>query len=397
MLKIVFITNEAAPYRVPVLNKIAERDGIRLQVIFCCSREPNRFWDLPPFQFEHIFLRDRYLTLRGRYIHHNPDIFPALKQFDPDVVVTDGYNPTHLYAFTYSMLNRKPHVVMTDGTDISEQNLSRIHKMVRRFIFDRAKAFVSASAGGKRLFESYGIDEDHCFKSCLCTDNQAYQDKPEAADKSFDFIFCGRIEKIKNPLFALEVARETALRLNRKVHILFVGSGNEEEAVQQAASAQSDLIEAQFNGFAAQGELPSLYHSARIFLFPTLWDPWGVVANEACAAGLPVIVSPNAGAANELVRDAENGFVCDLDASLWANRAEELLTQPDTYSRFSERSLDIVSTYTFDHAASGLIDACLFAASNDTRPEDGPSPSAKASPPSSSGSTQSKYCWSQIH
>jgi glycosyltransferase involved in cell wall biosynthesis len=181
------------------------------------------------------------------------------------------------------------------------------------------------------------------------------------------------------------------------VHILFVGSGNEEEAVKQAASAQSDLIEAQFNGFAAQGELPSLYHSARIFLFPTLWDPWGVVANEACAAGLPVIVSPNAGAANELVRDAENGFVCDLDASLWANRAEELLTQPDTYSRFSERSLDIVSTYTFDHAASGLIDACLFAASNDTRPEDGPSPSAKASPPSSSGSTQSKYCWSQIH
>ena len=58
-----------------------------------------------------------------------------------------------------------------------------------------------------------------------------------------------------------------------------------------------------FHGFAAQRELPDLYRSAKVFLFPTLADVWGVVANEACAAGLPVIVSPHAGVAGELVRD----------------------------------------------------------------------------------------------
>lgn len=395
MLKIVFITNEAAPYRVPVLNKVAEREGINLQVIFCCSREPNRFWDLPPFEFDHVFLRDRYITIQGRYIHHNPDIFRALKRFDPDVVVTDGYNPTHLYAFVYSMLNRKPHVVMTDGTDISEKNLSRIHREVRRFIFNRSDAFVSASAGGKRLYGSYGIGSERCFKSCLCTDNEAYSANGNTTVKKFDFIFCGRIEKVKNPLFALDVARETAHRLNRKVSILFVGSGNEEQSVLTAASAQSEFIEAEFNGFASQAELPSLYHSARIFLFPTLWDPWGVVANEACAAGLPVIVSPNAGAANELVRDDENGFVCELDVSLWAERAAELLTQPEKYSQFSQRSLRIVSEYTFDHAASGLIDACLFAASKG-RPRQSETASESEKRPLPGRHSASKYCWRQI-
>jgi len=363
MLKIVFVTNEAAPYRVPVLNRVAAREGIHLQVIFCCSREPNRFWDLPPFEFDHVFLRDRYLTIRGRYIHYNPDIIPALSRFEPDIVVTDGYNPTHLFTFMYSLLKRKPYVVMTDGTVVSEQDISRAHRSVRRFVFRHADAFVAASIGGRQLYENYGVSAERCFQSCLCINNDAFLAESEAVEKTFDFIFCGRIEKVKNPLFALDVASETARRLNRKTRILFVGSGNEEEAVRKAASSRSDLVDAEFNGFAAQGELPFLYHSARLFLFPTLWDPWGVVANEACAAGLPVIVSPNAGAANELILNAENGFVCELDLSLWVDKAVTLLTNDELYSRYAKRSLSIVGKYTFDHAASGLLDACLFAAS----------------------------------
>lgn len=395
MLKIVFVTNEAAPYRVPVLNKVAAREGVHLQVVFCCSREPNRFWDLPPFEFDHVFLRDCYFTIRGRYIHYNPDIIPVLKRFDPDVVVTDGYNPTHLFTFGYALMNHKPRVVMTDGTVISEQNLSGIHRTVRRFVFNRAHAFVAASIGGRQLYEGYGVNAERCFKSCLCTDNEAYQAQPGFIGKKHDFIFCGRVEKVKNPLFALEVARETARRLNRKTSILFVGSGNEEDNVIGEAFSMSEWIDAEFYGFAAQAELPRLYHSARIFLFPTLWDPWGVVANEACAAGLPVIVSPNAGAANELVLDGENGYVRPLDVSEWADRAAYLLTHQDAYDRFSRRSLEIVSDYTFDHAASGLLDACLFALSNGS-PRHG-SQSIKSTSDLPQGEpSQSKYCWGRL-
>lgn len=395
MLKIVFVTNEAAPYRVPVLNKVAAREGIHLQVVFCCSREPNRFWDLPPFEFDHVFLRDCYLTIRGRYIHYNPDIVPVLKRFNPDVVVTDGYNPTHLFTFGYALANRKPRVVMTDGTVVSEQHLSNLHRAVRRFVFNRAHAFVAASAGGRQIYENYGISADRCFKSCLCTDNDAYRAQPGEIAKTHDFIFCGRIEKVKNPLFALEVARETARRLNRRVSILFVGSGNEEESAKREALAMSDWVEAEFNGFAAQADLPRLYHSARIFLFPTLWDPWGVVANEACAAGLPVIVSPNAGAANELVLDGENGYVRPLDVSEWAERAAELLTHPETYDRCSQRSLEIVSEYTFDHAASGLLDACMYALSKGN-PGHGARYKVKAPDMSPAEPSQSKYCWGRL-
>lgn len=98
---------------------------------------------------------------------------------------------------------------------------------------------------------------------------------------------------------------------------------------------------------ATQHEPPRLYRSARISLFSTLWDLWGVIINKACAAGLP----------------GENEFVCDLNVSLWRERAALLLTQPDVYQRFAERSRSLVSEYTFDNAASGLLATCRFALS----------------------------------
>jgi glycosyltransferase involved in cell wall biosynthesis len=336
--------------------------GVELQVIFCSRREPNREWELPPLEFDHVFLRERFVTRGDNFIHNNFDVVSALNRFAPDVVVTTGFNPTYLYAFGYAVAKGVAHVPMTDGTDVSEQALSTPHKLIRRIVYARSQAFVAASAGGRRLYESYGISARHCFTSCLCIDNKAYLLDPPHEQKRFDFIFCGRIVEAKNPLFALHVAQETAKRLGRKVGILFVGSGSEEEQVKQEVSQYPDLIEAEFNGFAAQEELPSLYRSAHIFLFPTLADVWGVVANEACAAGLPVIVSPHAGVADELVLDGENGFVCELNVGMWAERAVLLLTQPAVYQRFSRNSRALAGEYTFENAALGLLAACRHAA-----------------------------------
>ncbi|MDB5823113.1 MAG: glycosyltransferase family 4 protein [Herminiimonas sp.] len=87
MDKIVLLTNEPPPYRVPVFDRIAKSEGDRFHVIFCCRREPNRHWNLPPFNFNHTFLKERIFTRNGRYIHNNPDIVPALRRLKPDVLI----------------------------------------------------------------------------------------------------------------------------------------------------------------------------------------------------------------------------------------------------------------------------------------------------------------------
>jgi glycosyltransferase involved in cell wall biosynthesis len=341
--------------------------GITLQVIFCARREPNRKWDLPPFEFDHCFLRERISTVRGRYIHNNPDVVLALKRFAPDVIVNDGLNPTQLYAFAYAWMKGIPHVPLTDGTYQSELGLSKVHKLVRRVVYERSQAFLSASMGGQQLFESYGVAPERCFKSYLCIDNDVFRNAPEPDGSGFDFIFSGRLVPEKGPMFAFDVAQATAHRLGRKVRILFAGSGDEEERLKDAARRMTESVDAHFHGFALQKELPALYRSARLFLFPTHADVWGVVANEACAAGLPVIVTPHAGVAGELVIDGENGYVCPLDVERWAGHAAALLDDREKWERFSRRSMALVKKYTFDHAAQGVVDACRYALASGER------------------------------
>lgn len=363
--KIAFITNEPAPYRIPALNRMAQLADFSLHVIFCCEREPNREWSLPPMHFERTFLRERITTINDRYIHNNIDVIKALKRLAPDVIVTSGFNPTHLYSFAYALIKKVAHVAMTDGTLDSEKSLSAAHRMVRRFVYARSKAFIAASHGGKKMYESYGVPDSHCFQACLCVENADYSPLREQAPRPFDFIFCGRIETVKNPFFALDVALLVAKKLGRKVSMLFVGSGSLEDEVRISAVQYPDLLEVTFNGFALQHELPSLYRSARLFIFPTRWDPWGVVANEACAAGLPVLVSPYAGVSGELILDGQNGFISELDAHLWAEQASLLLSEPDLYSAFSQRSRALVNNFTFDAASAGIVSACRFAVSAD--------------------------------
>jgi glycosyltransferase involved in cell wall biosynthesis len=358
MIKIALITNTPPPYRVPIFARLAALHGVDFHVIFCARREPNRHWDLPPLAFHHHFLRERFITVDDRYIHHNPDVLPLLWRLAPDVVVTDGFNPTHLYAFLFAVGRGLPHVAMTDGTWQSEQALSLKHRLMRRLVYTRSQSFISASQGGDRLYYSYGVKPGQCFHSWLCINNENFAPMPQADKKRFDFIFCGRFEAAKDPLFALAVARQAAIDMQKRLRILFVGSGNLDHALRAAALTQADWLEVHFHGFASQNALPGLYRSARLFLFPTHADVWGIVTNEACAAGLPVLITPYAGAAGELVQEGKNGFVRELNIGQWADCARHLLENEDLYARFSARSLEQVAPYNFDSAAQGLIDAC---------------------------------------
>lgn len=85
-----------------------------------------------------------------------------------------------------------------------------------------------------------------------------------------------------------------------------------------------------FPGHVPQGDLPDAFRAADVFVFPSRHDGWGVVLNEACGAGLPIIATRQTGAARELVVDGVNGFQveCD-DVETLAGRMRELGSDPD--------------------------------------------------------------------
>ncbi len=114
------------------------------------------------------------------------------------------------------------------------------------------------------------------------------------------------------PFFFAEVAKHLKLKLPG-LRVLLLGDGPEREAL--LADLRAAEIDFHYAGYVSQAALPTYYAAAKILLFPTKLDPWGLVANEACAVGVPVITCANAGVAGDLILHGYNGYILELDAT----------------------------------------------------------------------------------
>lgn len=360
-IKVAIVTNIPAPYRVPVYNCIASYPGIDLYVIYGSHKEPDRQWDLPELKFNHCFLENKVYELKNRFIHLGAGVAGKLREFNPDVVITTGFNPLHLLSFWWAYKNKKINIVKTDGTFQSEQKLGFLHKMVRDFVYSKSQAFVSATDGGVDLYRSYDIPLSLIYRSPLCHNSSVTWPDSKASQRDIDIIFSGRMVQVKNPQFAIQVAQKVAVKLRRRIRMAMLGHGSLLDSLKDEAKIIAPDVDIKFTGNVSQSDVPKYFSRAKIFVFPTLWDPWGVVVNEAFAAGVPVISSGFAGAAGELVVDNVSGYVLDLDIDQWVNAASELLVNDLVWQRMSESTKQLVSLYTAENAALGIIDAVRHA------------------------------------
>ena len=364
-IRVAMVTNIPAPYRVPVLNLLARDTAFDLRVFYSARREPDRDWDLPALQHDHHFLRESIFPRRnGGYTHNNTDVFGELRAFDPHVVINTGFNPTHLYAFAFAQLFRRRHIAMTDSTLDSEAELSKLHRAVRRIVIRRSAAFVAASQSGRSLLVSYGASAERVHLSPLCANMSIAWHGASPNMPMVDFLFSGRLVNIKNPMFAIEVALGVAQRIGRRTSLAILGAGPLEPQVRQRAAELAEHIEVHVVGNVRQAEVPAWFASARVFLFPTSWDPWGVVANEACLAGVPTIVSPRAGAAGELIIDEVNGYIRPLQVSDWVDAATRLIGDDARRALFSQCARERVAPYNAQSAAAGIAEAIRMAAAH---------------------------------
>jgi glycosyltransferase involved in cell wall biosynthesis len=358
-LKVVMVTNIPSPYRLPLYARMAVEPGLDFTVIFCSALEPDRNWQLDLAGFDYRILRKSFVEHKGYYIHNNLDIVANLQHMSPDVVITTGFNPTFIYAYMWTQLRARAHIAMTDGTPDSEAKLTGFHRLARRWLYSGTQAYVGASRGSAMLYRNYRISAHDFFQSLLCVDNRHFH--LEGVEKQYDLLFSGRMVSHKRPEFALQVAERAAGLLGRPLKLLMMGSGELQESLKLLAAGLQNVT-VNFPGFLQQDELPVWFNRCRLMIFPTSQDPWGIVANEACAAGLPVVISPHAGAAGEIVLDGLNGYVRELEIGPWAQAVCKLLSNETLYQSFSRASRDIVESYNYDVAARGLIDACHFAA-----------------------------------
>ena len=91
----------------------------------------------------------------------------------------------------------------------------------------------------------------------------------------------------------------------RRCTLLIVGRGPQEAALRHRAADRGLGDAVRFHPEVAPEAMPAVYRSADLLVFPTLYDQWGLVVNEALWSGLPVLASCYAGAASELLPAAQ--------------------------------------------------------------------------------------------
>lgn len=93
--------------------------------------------------------------------------------------------------------------------------------------------------------------------------------------------------------------------------LVISGSGEEEIAWKRLAIELGLEGMVIWLGFVQYDSLPAWYQRAGAFVHPATAEAWGLVINEACAAGLPIIAGIEVGATCELVEPGVNGWLVE--------------------------------------------------------------------------------------
>ena len=359
-MRTVLVTNIPSPYRVLQFDKVAEKLGDNFCVFYCARITSIRKWKIPELKHKHVFLKKSKFENKW----FNIDIIKNLKIYNPDIVITSGFFPTSLFAFFYAKIHRKKHIVFTDSWLHSVNKLTFFHRLLRKIVIPRSDAFICVGKKGKEFLEKFGAIPEKIFVSPLAIDNNYYSKfaNTNPSTKEYDVIFSGQFVERKMPNFILNVLIEL-YKKGYRLKFLMIGAGELKEKI--ISILENNNIDFLYPGFIHQEELPKYYSNSKLLLFPSKDDPWGLVANEACAVGTPVVTCEKTGVANDLVIHNKNGYILPLNESTWVNKITYLIDNQDELDRMSGNAFDMVQRFSIENAAKGIIDACNYVEANE--------------------------------
>jgi len=125
--------------------------------------------------------------------------------------------------------------------------------------------------------------------------------------------YVGRITHEKGIFLLINAAPKVLSALNGKVKFVIVGSGDI-DALKKQAWNLGVYHNVTFTGFMSDQELCKFQTIADCAVFPSLYEPFGIVALESFAARVPVVVS-STGGLPEVVRHGITGIVAAVNNS----------------------------------------------------------------------------------
>lgn len=352
--RVAVIVNMITPYTNNLFNQLQE-DGLQLSILTCTEREPNRLWETPARRYPKTALPGFALRLgEGRFAHVNAGVWRALGKLKPDVVVINGFYPTMVAAALWARFNGSRLALTTDGWAETMPG-TLYHRIVRPLVLGWCQAVITPGDKGRAFFLSQGFAPERIFRAPLIPAWPPPADIPGYDERPFHLLWCARLDwKTKNVEFFMRLVE--ALKKRRpELRVRIVGAGEaESELIARLDRAQADY---RHDRYVPWRDMASVYATARVLALPSLWEPWGLVCDEALMCGVPCVVSPHVGAGDDAVLTGVNGHVLRLEVEAWAEAVLDIAFDESNWRTLSAGARRITNHRSLARSARSFADA----------------------------------------
>lgn len=371
--RIVVITEIIAPYRIPVLNALAQIPNIDPKVIFLAENDRRlREWHVykEELQFSYQVLSSWRVPLPNSSLLLNWGMTAALRSYSPEAIVCGGYNdPADWQAWLWARRNGVPFFSWVESNTHDRRTGTAVVESLKRRFLRGCRGVVVPGKASANYVESLGVTSDAVFTAPNAVDNNLYTNgaaqiraQPDLPRSTLAlperyFLFVGRLVPEKGVFDLLDAYGRLAVEIRERVALVLVGEGGARGELEMKARtiAPGRIM---FRGFKQRNQLIAEYALAELFIFPTHTDPWGLVVNEAMACGLPVIVTDVAGCSKDLIEEDGNGYVVPArDPAELARAMAAIVCNRERRARMGKRSLEIIANYSPERCAAGLAKA----------------------------------------
>ena len=331
--KAVFITIVPSPYQRDLFAALAARHDIELSVYYMEAGSPDSPWPEKPLRpFEQI-MPGFWVPFGEARVHLNwklPDLSEA------DIVVLSSFTSLTGQWLMRGPLRRKRWVFWGERL--------RRNSGTKELIQRRLAAPISRASGivgiGRAAEEDYRRRFPNLPHFCIpyhCDLSAFFALHRPDTSAQVKFLYCGQmIERKGVDLLLLAFDRLVSRAIDAQLFLV----GREADLPKFLAMVSpSTRSRVRYLGFRAPEKLPELFGQSDVFVLPSRHDGWGVVINQALAAGLPIITSNAVGAGLDLVQDGLNGMrVAADDVDSLYHSMEMLAINPEMARKWGKTS-----------------------------------------------------------
>ena len=298
------------------------------------------------------------------------NLIAVLHQKNPDVLAISGYaRPAMLFALLWSLWHRKPAIIFSETTEYDAAR-SWWREILKSWIIKRYQAALVGGKPHKRYLMKLGMAADAIFQGYDVVGNDAFHPSstkslPLPLEKPF-FLAINRFIPKKNLTFLISAyAAYRQIASTDAWDLVLCGDGKLRPQIEQQIAELGLEKCIHLPGFLQQNELLPYFSHASCFIHASIQEQWGLVVNEAMAAGLPVMVSKQCGCFEDLVVEGVNGFGFDptnveqLTALMLKVSSGEVDLQ-----RMSQAAIEHIQKFSPDCFAKNLIQAVKYAVAN---------------------------------